>query len=231
MSGMTCSDFENVVVEVARDELARAAVRREAFDHATVCERCSKRLRAEQRLGEVLATIAVRDETRNAPPAVEKILLAALRERAKSEKTVGWTWARGLVFGSLAAGAVLMIFFLTQAYRGGERTRERQTAHMPQIPSRVVPHQQAPVRTQMLAPLGPVKRTTDFPPPEIVTDFIPVVYDPTPIERGRLVRIQLPRSAMVAFGLPMNEDRANEPVKADVLLDEQDEARAVRFVR
>ena len=53
MSGMTCSDFENVVVEVARDELARAAVRREAFDHATVCERCSKRLRAEQRLGEV----------------------------------------------------------------------------------------------------------------------------------------------------------------------------------
>jgi len=64
-----------------------------------------------------------------------------------------------------------------------------------------------------------------------VTDFIPVVYDPTPIERGRLVRIQLPRSAMVAFGLPMNEDRANEPVKADVLLDEQDEARAVRFVR
>ena len=249
MSGMTCSDFENVVVEVARDELARAAVRREAFDHATVCERCAKRLRAEQRLGEVLATIAVRDETRNAPPAVEKILLAALRERAKSEKTVGWTWARGLVFGSLAAGAVLMIFFLTQAYRGGERTRERQTAHMPQIPSRVVPHQQAPVRTQMLAPVYREQRKprarmqqaarhkraqqqdAERQPPEIVTDFIPVVYDPTPIERGRLVRIQLPRSAMVAFGLPMNEDRANEPVKADVLLDEQDEARAVRFVR
>ena len=147
------------------------------------------------------------------------------------------------------AGAVLMIFFLTQAYRGGERTRERQTAHMPQIPSRVVPHQQAPVRTQMLAPVYRQQRKprarmqqaarhkraqqqdAERQPPEIVTDFIPVVYDPTPIERGRLVRIQLPRSAMVAFGLPMNEDRANEPVKADVLLDEQDEARAVRFVR
>jgi len=142
-----------------------------------------------------------------------------------------------------------MVFFLTQAYRVGERTRERQSAHMPQTPARVVPQQQAPVRTQMLAPVYREQRKPRArmqqasrhksaqqqdavrQPPEIMTDFMPVVYDPTPIERGRLVRIRLPRSAMVAFGLPINEDRANEPVKADVLLDEQDEARAVRFVR
>jgi len=254
MSGMTCSEFENVIVEVARDELTGAAIRRETFDHAAVCERCAKRLRAEQRLGEVLAAIVVHDEARNAPPAVERILLAAMREgsqreKTEREKTVGWTWARSLVFGSLAAGVVLMIFFLTQAYRGGESTGERQTAHIPRTPSRVVPQKQVPVRTQMLAPVyreqrKPVNRVlraarhkraqqqdADRQPPEIMTDFMPVVYDPTPIERGRLVRIQLPRSAMVAFGLPMNEDRANEPVKAHVLLDEQDEARAVRFVR
>jgi hypothetical protein len=249
MSGMTCSEFENVIVEAVRVEVADAVVRRKAFDHAAVCERCARRLRAEQRLGEVLSTIAVQDEALNAPPAVEKILLAALREQTVGEKNAGWTWTRGLVFGSLAAGVVLMVLFLTQAYRGGERTRERQTADVSRTPSRGGPSPEAPVRTQMLAPVyrEPRKRVVrmqqatrhkkapqqdaDRQPPEIVTDFMPVVYDPTPIERGRLVRIQLPRSAMVAFGLPMNEDRANEPVKADVLLDEQDEARAVRFVR
>ena len=200
-------------------------------------------------MGEVLATIAVHDETLNAPPAVEKILLAALREQTVGEKNAGWTWTRGLVFGSLAAGVVLMVLFLTQAYRGREHARERQTADLPQTPTRVGRSPEAPVHTQLVAPVyrEPRKRVVrmqqaarqkkapqpdaDRQPQEIVTDFMPVVYDPTPIDRGRLVRIQLPRSAMVAFGLPMNEDRANEPVKADVLLDEQDEARAVRFVR
>ena len=255
---MTCSEFENVIVEVVRDEGAGAAVRRETLDHAAFCARCAKRLRAEQRLGRVLATIAVHDEAQNAPPAVEKMLLAALRVQTlrvqtRREKTV-WTWTRRLVFGSLAAGFVLVVFLATQANRRGERIRERQTAEMRRNPPRALPSQQpVPGGTQILAPVyrqprkvraqvqraqaqrhgsksGP-ERDADRPAPEIVTDFMPVVYDLTPIERGRLVRIQLPRSALAAFGLPMNEDRANEPVKADVLLDEQDEARAVRFVR
>ena len=65
---------------------------------------------------------------------------------------------------------------------------------------------------------------------EIVTDFIPVVYDPEPIERGSVVRVRLPRSALATFGFPVNEQRAEEPIKADVLLGEDGLARAVRFV-
>ena len=66
---------------------------------------------------------------------------------------------------------------------------------------------------------------------EVMTDFIPVVYDPEPIERGRIVRVRLPRSALADLGLPMNEQHAEEPIKADVLLGEDGLARAVRFVR
>ena len=64
-----------------------------------------------------------------------------------------------------------------------------------------------------------------------MTDFIPVVYDPTPIERGHLVRVRLPRSAIAAFGLPVNEQHADEPIKADVLVGDDGLARAVRFVK
>ena len=51
------------------------------------------------------------------------------------------------------------------------------------------------------------------------------------LDSGRVVRVQLPRSALARFGLPVNAERAGEPVKADVLLGEDGTARAIRFVR
>jgi hypothetical protein len=48
---------------------------------------------------------------------------------------------------------------------------------------------------------------------------------------GQLVRVELPRSAMASFGLPVNLDRANERVKADVLVGSDGQARAIRFVQ
>ena len=46
-----------------------------------------------------------------------------------------------------------------------------------------------------------------------------------------MVRVRLPRSALAAFGLPMNEQRAEETIQADVVLGEDGLARAVRFVK
>ncbi|MCI0659532.1 MAG: hypothetical protein L0220_00505 [Acidobacteria bacterium] len=68
---------------------------------------------------------------------------------------------------------------------------------------------------------------------EITTDFMPVFFsaDTQPMERGQLIRVQMPRSAMLKFGLPMNFERANVPVKADLLIGEDGLAQAIRFVR
>jgi hypothetical protein len=52
-----------------------------------------------------------------------------------------------------------------------------------------------------------------------------------PLDRGYLVRVELPRTALRKFGLPMNEDRAAERVMADVLMGEDGLARAIRFVQ
>ena len=48
---------------------------------------------------------------------------------------------------------------------------------------------------------------------------------------GHLVRVELPRSALVSFGLPVNFERAGGRVKADVLLGDDGIAHAIRFVR
>lgn len=68
---------------------------------------------------------------------------------------------------------------------------------------------------------------------EIMTDFMPLTYEGglTPLESGHVVRVELPRTALVSMGLPMNVERAGELVKADVVLGDDGVARAIRFVR
>src|SRR4029453_2656623 len=68
---------------------------------------------------------------------------------------------------------------------------------------------------------------------EITTDFLPVGYASatTLQDGGQLVRVELPPSALVAFGLPMNCNRYDEKVKADVFFSADGMARAIRFVQ
>ena len=48
---------------------------------------------------------------------------------------------------------------------------------------------------------------------------------------GQIVRVELPRTTLASFGLPVNMDRYNEKVKADVLLGVDGMAHAIRFVQ
>jgi hypothetical protein len=68
---------------------------------------------------------------------------------------------------------------------------------------------------------------------EIATDFIPLTFtaDVTAPESGHLVRVRMPRSALVAMGLPMNAERASEFVRADVFYGDDGLARAIRFIQ
>lgn len=68
---------------------------------------------------------------------------------------------------------------------------------------------------------------------EIATEFFPVGYGSTLNlqDGGQLVRVELPRLALARFGLPVNVNRANQKVKADVLVGVDGLARAIRFVQ
>lgn len=69
--------------------------------------------------------------------------------------------------------------------------------------------------------------------PEIATDFIPLMNREslTQLDGGQVMRVELPRSALMSFGLPMDMERANERIKADVVVGNDGLARAIRFVR
>jgi hypothetical protein len=70
-------------------------------------------------------------------------------------------------------------------------------------------------------------------PQEVATEFIPLVHAGpyAQAEEGHLVRVELPRSALASFGLPVNAEAPGGRVKADVLMGQDGVARAIRFVR
>jgi len=51
------------------------------------------------------------------------------------------------------------------------------------------------------------------------------------MDGGQVMRVELPRSALMSFGLPMDMERAAERIKADVVVGNDGLARAIRFVR
>ncbi len=68
---------------------------------------------------------------------------------------------------------------------------------------------------------------------ETVTDYIPLTYlaDATALESGTVIRVELSPSALIAMGAPVNVERTDSRVKADVVVGDDGVARAVRFVQ
>jgi hypothetical protein len=51
-----------------------------------------------------------------------------------------------------------------------------------------------------------------------------------PLESGQLLRVRMPRSNLIQLGIPFDQERASETIKADVLISNDGLARAIRLV-
>jgi len=204
---MNCTEFENVVVAIVRDEVIDSAAQREGLAHADHCARCAHRLASERMLSETVAAAIADDAAKQAPPHVSKMLLEGFRERKIAGQRRRHSWIRWGVSGAVAA--MLLI---------GSALMLRKAAETPEVRGTVA----APVDDEATG----LADTGD----EVTTDFIPLNYDPAPAGTTSVVRVQLPRTALIAFGLPVNEDSAEDVIQADLLLDEDGLTRAVRFV-
>jgi hypothetical protein len=156
---------------------------------------------------ELLKALAESDRDLQAPEAVELRLRSAFRRKYARAK---WPYF------AIAAAAAIVLFIET-----------RPEAQVMEI-AVVTP----PVANITVAKITPRKVVHRKPPArEVVTEFFPLMEDPPPFERGELLRVSLPASAMRGVGLPVNEDRLTETVQADVLVGQEGLARAIRFVR
>ncbi len=187
-------------------------------------------MKSEQDILAALRALAESDREKEAPPEVETRLRQAFR-RKQARKQARKTWKRSAVWGLAAAAGVAAVIASYPSRPRPEPVRTQaavqQPAAVPQPIATPAPEiarvVSKPVRKA--APVRPAQRR------EIVTEFFPLVDVAPPFERGELVRVNLPASAMRTVGLPVREDRLADRVQADVLVGQEGMPRAIRFVK
>jgi hypothetical protein len=252
---MNCQSFENIIDDLARDQLLEASLRAEALRHGDDCSTCSARLSEERNLTLQLRALAREMDSVAAPGRVETFLLAAFNEQLGSRNA---PQASRLRYASVAAAAVLLIslgigltawnsLFTQQAQvpiialadDPTVVTGINQLVFMPgsNVSPEVVtsnPERFAsvPRRTRRNRPRT-TATATSVAEQEVATDFLPIGYlnSASLQDGGSVVRVELPRSTIVSMGFAVNMDRYGERVKADVLMGADGLARAIRFVQ
>jgi hypothetical protein len=253
---MNCQRFENVVSELARGQIMAAEQRGEALSHSEACEKCAARLRDEEMLTRGLQSLATDMEPLGAPSDIEARLLEAFRTRhmvrpIASRRSNPHYWVA-------AVAAMLLIALTVVVFRWSGSVDEPRQA-VKQTEPQVNPEKKAPEDQTSEQFTAGVQEQEDVLPQrpkpkrvrpaaarrsenaklanhvnnEIATDFIPLSYMSAASlqDGGQIIRVQLPRAALANFGLPINMDRYNERVKADVLYGVDGRAQAIRFVQ
>lgn len=172
---------------------------------------------------------ALREETRGAeaPARVEAALCNAFLARAKRPAGRRWmSWIAGLAAVLvLAAGAAQ--WKITRPVAPPAARLQAPAAPSLELPK---PH---PVMAQRARPAVRRVRKVAPEPREVATEFLPLddAGILAPMESAQVLRVQVPRSTMMRFGLPVNQDRMMEPIHADVVFAQDGIARAIRFVK
>ena len=257
---MNCQRFEQVVSDLARSQMMEADVRAEALAHSEECEYCEARLADEAKLTRGLQFLAADMESLAAPDGVELKLREAFRARqvvvppaVNSSRSRYWLVA--------VAAALLVVMGATAMWLGADAPHQAVADNSPQnqvgtpnspaiVAGPTDPHPPKEEPDQNLTDNNgpkrqtpkPVRRPTRRAPEtqmanhasnEIATDFMPLGDANTLVlqDGGQIIRVRLPRSTLVRFGIPVNMDRSTENVKADVIVGVDGLARAIRFVQ
>jgi len=220
---MNCREFESVSRDLARNQGISEDVCQKALAHVESCTRCRERWDDERTLSARLHLLAASMERERAPVELETILISTYRQRISSDRPSlsipsqtfsPWLWRTGRSLMEVAAVILLCAVSLQLL--------------LTLSPSLLPTYTEEPANGPVVTPRG-----VQSPLVELTTDFIPLVpcVGLDCFEGGQLVRVAMPRLALIFLGLPMNEQLAQEPVTADVLIGGDGVARAIRFVR
>jgi HAMP domain-containing protein len=182
-----------------------------ALDHLRECRPCATRAERQQRLAASLSRLGAEMRHLEAPEHVERLVVAGFRGRVgllPPARPAGWWWAATGWAAAIALTTGLALFVAVG--RQPQRT-ERITRHATQLAAAEFPADVDPAEDGGFIPL-------------------PNAEALGPNEEVNLVRIEAPRSMMIAVGFSVDADEAGEPVEADVMLGADGVARAIRFL-
>jgi hypothetical protein len=231
------SCLKEATLQAYHDAELPVEARRVVHLHLTGCARCSALAgRIEKQLA-VIGAVLPTDSSQGVPTIrLEARIHDALTGPITTNRSLMESvWPVAWPLGWLAASALVIVGFMTS------HPTERRVVSTPQVRvAEALPGETSvlPAPPESAAKLAPASRrhrarlNSNAGTAEAVTQFFALRdLDDMPTDGLRLIRIELPKSAMSEIGLAIDPELANTPIKADVILGEDGLARAIRFVR
>ncbi len=230
---MNCNEFHVRASEFSRGEL-EDLTRTALLAHAESCAACSNLIGAQHLLSEDFVALANEQEDQSASAALERTLIATFRAkqarvlRSRPMFTLRWIPAVAAVLLCLA-GAYALTRYARRPSAIATTQPEAKTSTVASSAPTIatpVPHKAG------LTPRPPRRRNQIPINVQVVSEFYVVPYaEPLrPDEGKRIVRVRVPQSTFVTFGLPVSQDRVHDAVDADILVGEDNLPRAIRLV-
>ena len=216
---MNCHEFWNTAPQPGAEAGGDHAC------HLAECPACAAKWEHHRALTAGLRLVAEEWRSTEAPARVEAGLTAAFRAQHGFERRSArpsW-WMPVLAWASAAAAMVVISMFLVRGWQPAAATREPLAA-----PQRTGPATLEFASQQQDGSADDSEEDSSG----FGRDFVrlPNAARIEPNEDVNLVRVEVPRSTLIALGLAVSEDRASESVLADVVLGSDGMARAVRVV-
>lgn len=198
---MTCEEFWIHYSQTDRAE----------GEHLAQCPECAAKMAGARSVANGLRLLASDMSAIEAPPQIEANLVAAFRRRNGSPKLRRAAWWKSPVFVGATAGFAVTALAFGLFIMPKRRVADPPAAHH--------------TRSQQI-------QLASYAPQESDDGFIPLPDVPQidPNDEVNVVRVELPRSAMLEVGLDVPPDQVAGTVEAEVKLGPDGLARAVRFM-
>ncbi len=206
---MNCQEFWDRMPELSNQLL------RDESEHLAGCSACAGEWQRQRALASGIHRLAEDWQQVEAPARVEAGLVAAFRAHQSGRVVEMPTRHMWMPLASGIAAALLVGIGLLLL-------RDQPAP---------APRHSAPAAVEWAAAMAPADATADDDSPDS-DGFIPLPNAEriAPDEDVNVVRVEVPRSAMLAVGLPVSAEQSTELVEADVKMGPDGLARAVRFV-
>ncbi len=250
---MKCEEFENLITEFTNVNQPTTIQL-----HLVECPQCAARLSHEFALTAGLKALAATTVQATAAPQIKKSLMMAFAGQHQPAKT---SFSFGLMAMRWSLMAGMAAILLTLAAVGIFRYRKEPTAtnRVPEIKTPMTPlptiiqaENQAdkaartPPQKSTKKPLITKARALPRLPrqgksepgenklaQETKSEFFPLTYaaNAKALQNGMLMRVEVPKTTLIAMGIQVNERHANDLIKAEVMMGDDGVAYGIRLIQ
>ena len=221
---MDCTRFEEIVHDIERPGTEGFAFRDGALAHAESCANCARLMTDLESLDAGLRAISVAAAGQQAPVNLEVRLMAEFRRQKMA--SLRWSVQHQIAAFSTAAAVLLAVGFSLHHFMGhpgNEAPGVAQVVHAPSSPAAGAAGGGTPQNSANLIDADDSEYAS----------FVPLPYadDPSALDEGTVVRVEMPRAALASFGLPVAAMESDGTVRADLIVSADGTPQAIRLVR